>query len=103
MHSTDSQYTVVEICKATTTPGGDMLLPRCFYFRNLRYFERDSTDSFTPMAFKSAQVSARPPKISPPPFSSLSITADACARFTCCASDTLLAVDMLVWCELFVV
>jgi len=56
VHSTDSQYTVVDICKATAAAGADMLLPRCFYFRNLRYFERDCTDSFTPMAFKSAQT-----------------------------------------------
>jgi len=73
VHSTDGQCTVVAI-RATpaamggggwrgggregrdTIPGGsDTILPRCFYFRSLRYFEREVQDSFAPMAYKAAQ------------------------------------------------
>jgi len=55
VYSTDGQYTVEDIRTAEAAPGSDMMLPRCFYFRNLRYFEREQEDSFTPMAYKAAQ------------------------------------------------
>ena len=64
VHSTDGQYTVVSMCKESTAPGGEIFLPRCFYFRNLRYFERPQRNTFTPMAFSTSQVApflTRPP------------------------------------------
>jgi len=56
VHSTDGQLTVVHIQKPESTEGEDNLLPRCFYFRNLRYFEREQLGSFAPMGYKAAQV-----------------------------------------------
>jgi len=55
IRSTDGQLTVVHIQKPESTPGGDNVLPRCFYFRNLRYFEREQLGCFAPMGYKAAQ------------------------------------------------
>jgi cation-transporting ATPase 13A2 len=54
--STDGRYQVVDLCKAHVVEDCDMALPRSFYFRNLRYFERDHLESFKPLAFKEAQT-----------------------------------------------
>lgn len=58
IHSTDGQQTVVPIHKPEIAPGGDIVLPRCFYFRNLRYFEREPHGCFTPMGYKAGQTYA---------------------------------------------
>ena len=58
VHSTDGQSTVVEICPEEDLgdAGWGLLLPRSFYFRNLRYFERPHVRcGFAPMAFKACQ------------------------------------------------
>ena len=57
VHSTDGLQTVVDMCaQCSAAHDLDLLLPRSFTFRNVRYFEREAEDRFAPLAYKAHQT-----------------------------------------------